>query len=603
MSSRRTRAIAAVALLAVLAFYAWTAATSAETALYRGRLDPYNLTASAVLHGRLDLPIAVPDALKALPNPYEASSRGSILSSDQQDLSYYHGRFYSYWGPVPALLLFVPFRALGLGDLPPAFAVLVLCFAGLLAALGLLRWLVRRFAPVAPAWAVGVCAALLALASTAPYLLRRPAQYEVALGGGYAFGMGALLLLLSGGLRERPSWGRLAAGSLCAGLAFGSRPPSGIGIAVAVALLVWRPEWRTPRAIAILLGPFAVCVLAYLAFNAARFGSPLEFGQTLQLTGGNPQDQHPSPSYTIPGLWYQLVEPPRLRAAFPYFALGPPPGAPFAVPKRFDGIEPTGGVLTCAPFIALLVAAPWALRRRAGALRAVVWGFVAMVTALLLFTTTTLNGTTQRYQMDYLPLLLLAAGLVWLVASDRRAWLVLGSVLAAWSITVATAVSFSGSKDTLQRLHPATFSALERFFSPLPTLATQVAGHPIIASVNGDASLGTSRYDALGVEGGGFDAGAGPVAIDVVAPRDDVVALVARIRPLARLRRVVPTVTVPGGTVVGRPADGATQHISVPLHRGLNTLALTLDSVPALAPDDPDAGRLAHVDALRLRVR
>lgn len=594
----RTRVGVAVGLVLVLAFYTWTMATSTSLELYDGRIDPYNATASGLLHGRLDLPIAVPPELKALKDPYDAAQRGSILTSDQQDLSYFDGRFYSYWGPVPALLLFIPFRVLGLGDLPPGIAVLVLVVAGLLASLALLRFLVRRYLADVPAWMVGVAGAVLALASTGPYLLRRPAQYEVALGGGYALLMAGLLLLLTGGLRERPSWARLAGGSLCLGLAFGSRPPAAIGIVVALALL-WR--LRTPKAAAVLLGPFAACVALYVAYNLARFGAVLEFGQGLQLTGGNPKDQHPSLGYTVPGLWYQLIHPPRPRVAFPFLVLGPPPAAPFGVPKAYDGIEPTGGILTCAPFVALLLAAPWALRGRDRALRLVVGAFAAMAAVLVLFITTDINGTTQRYQIDFLPLLLIAAALVWLALARRRAWRVAGAVLAAWAMIVATAVSMTGSKATLQSMHPQTFDSLERFFSPLPTLATQIAGHPIIASANRDATLGAGRYDRLGIEQGGLDAGSGPTVFVVYAPDDGVGTFRVRIAPAPYVKRAVPTMlTESGGSAVGREADGSVQRFAIPLERGRNVLGLRIDTVPAIAPPDPRARALAHIDGFHV---
>ena len=145
---------------------------------------------------------------------------------------------------------------------------------------------------------LGAAGVALAFGNVAPWVLRRPLQYEVAIAAAFCFLQAGLLLALTGAFRDRPDWRRLGGASLCLGLAFMSRPPLGIGAAALVALLVW---WRrsgelapgppTRRAAMILLGPFAACVIAFAVFNAVRFGSPANFGIKDQLAGDQSQDQ------------------------------------------------------------------------------------------------------------------------------------------------------------------------------------------------------------------------------------------------------------------------------------------------------------------------
>jgi hypothetical protein len=606
----------AALLLATLAFYVWTAATSGDMGLYHGRIDPYNAMATAFVHGHLDLPLHVPRQLLALPDPYSPQARGPYVTSDLSDLSLFHGKLYAYWGPAPALLLFVPFRALGLGDLPPGVAVIVLAFGGLLASVALLRFLVGRFLPRTPRWAQLVAVAVLATCNAAPWLLRRPAQYEVAISGAYCFTWLALLLVLTGGLRDRPSRWRLALGSLCVGIALASRPPLALTIVVPAALLAvwWRRDRTGPRrslaplAVAA-LGPFVLVGIALAVYNHARFGSFTDFGQRWQLAGSDQTKKaFFDPAYLPAGLWDYLVAPARLRVAFPFFYLPPPPRPPFPYPAGYENVEPTSGMLANLPFLWLLLAAPFGLRGRPAALRAVVWGGVAIAAALVVFLAMVLWSTTNRYEMDFATFLLIPSALAWFAALGRarrrRARRVLqtaGVVLASAAMVVAVAVSFVGEKGLLQNLHPGTFAALQRFFGPVSTAMASIAGHPIIASANGDATLGPWRYDRLGVSGADFDPGPGPTIIQVVSPRREVIRLSAQLVSGGVARRLIPTITAPGvGSAVGRTVDGGMQRFDLPVHQGLNDLVMTVASVPPIGPADPRRVQLLAVHDLQL---
>ena len=69
--------------------------------------EPYNLLAKGYLSGHLSLSILPAPELLALPDPYDpiANARLRIW-----DATLFKGRYYLYFGPTPALLLFAPFR-------------------------------------------------------------------------------------------------------------------------------------------------------------------------------------------------------------------------------------------------------------------------------------------------------------------------------------------------------------------------------------------------------------------------------------------------------------------------------------------------------------
>ena len=220
---RRAMAVMA-ALAAVLAFYSWTAVTSARTfptELDVGGRDYFNLLTDAFLHGQADLLVDPSPRLLALDDPYDPAQN---ITARLHDLSFYEGRYYMYWPPTPVLTLFLPGRVLLLGgDLPERAAIVIYLFVGLLIALALLRYLVRRYLPGTPGWMLAMGGLALATANVAPYLLRRPTVYEVAISAGYCFTMAAVYLLLRGALEESGRWRRLLGGSVCLGLAIGAR--------------------------------------------------------------------------------------------------------------------------------------------------------------------------------------------------------------------------------------------------------------------------------------------------------------------------------------------------------------------------------------------
>jgi hypothetical protein len=151
--------------------------------------------------------------------------------------------------------------------------------------------------------------------------------------------------------------------------------------------------------------PVAAAILCYFAYNAWRFGSPLESGYrfiVFQDPNGmlkNRRDEH--------GLWSIAYVPYNL-----VYLLLQGFHAEFARPQelRVTGLDPGGSsILAASPWLIFLFFTP--LRRNSVAAALLILGFAI---ALLFYHS---NGfsqyNTQRYTLDWLPaaLLMLAAGL------------------------------------------------------------------------------------------------------------------------------------------------------------------------------------------------
>ncbi len=443
-----------------------------EPGSYTYDFNQYGHLADTILAGRpwLDLPVA--QGLAQAPNPYSVAVRERLLASGQGpiywDYAFYQGHWYSYFGPLPALLLFAPYRALtslfvpgGLMLPTPAAAAILVAGFTLTGSLLLVR-LIRRYVPGA---SLGACAfALLTFltGSQLTYLLYRDDFYAIPFDASILLSTLGLWLWLgarrvrpvSGG-RTRPwraednlegclaltaqevrlSLPRLAAGSLAIGATLGCRQTFiAWGL---LALPIFAPEIKAmskglrrtnplsasqrtddPLTIepafsaAILpaaLLPVVLVALPLLAYNAWRFGSPLDFGNRHQITVVDLNRYRP-PLSNLPWLvFYYLFQPLTGSQAFPYVQRFP---APLPV---WQYAEPgLGGLFALTPILALALALLAFRRVRepleetfAVPLLEVLLGLSA---ALLAFTAY-MGGLNPRYMLDFSCLLALAAGL------------------------------------------------------------------------------------------------------------------------------------------------------------------------------------------------
>ncbi len=498
-------------LLLALAFYMWTAASTVPFGFPSSSTDVYNDLTTAFLHGHTYLPIPVPPGLLHLVDPYSPALNAPYAAA-YHDLVLYHRHFYSQWGPTPVLTLFAPFRITG-RVMSESFAVALYAWVGLVCSVLLLRALLTRLVPSAPQWVLPVSAVGLALTNTLPFLLRRPVQYEVAIASGYCFEMAGLWLMVTAVLGPELRRWRMIVGSLCLGLAVGGRPTLAVGGVVAVAAVLWELKRRTGtyrvratretlKLLTYALGPFVLCGLLLAWYNHVRFGGFTNFGERYELAG---IDQMNAPFYKLswvpPGLFTYLLLPAHFALTFPHAFLQTAANDPFSLPRGYSGTpqlpyaEPTGGVFTTMPITLLLFGIPlmwW--QRRSGERRPLVaaTGLAILGLAVVTLVSWALFGTTERYEVDFVSLLLIPAFLVWAMllararprTAARRVWAVVGVVLTLIGAAIGTAISFTGYYDLLKIEHPAMFNTLEDVTAPFATVATMVGGKPQIARID-----------------------------------------------------------------------------------------------------------------------
>ena len=407
----------------------------------------YGALAHSLLNGRLDLEADPPAELLALDNPYDAGARDAAQINDiHWDHAFYNGRYYVYFGIVPCLLFQLPFEALtGIQNLAYAPCMVLLGLIFLAACFGVVGQAVRRWFPQASAAAYLLAVAAVALGSQFYYLLLRPYIYEYAILCGAALLMLGLWLWLSAASTPVEKRGalvvKLVFGSLCVALVAGCRPQMELFVFLAVPIF-WpryigqkrlRSRAGAGEAAAFLL-PVVLVAAGLMWYNAARFGSPFDFGANYNLTGNDMTQRGFNAVRIGPAVFTSLFELPSWQGVFPF--LRETDVQTNAVIRTISE-KFTGGMLAATPYLwvlalPLLPAFRRCLHRRRVA-ACVVYGSPAVMVVMTVVDCE-MAGVLYRYLMDYSPVLLLGAALCWFCAEgalSRRAALGEGTAAAA----------------------------------------------------------------------------------------------------------------------------------------------------------------------------
>jgi hypothetical protein len=460
--------LAAVAL--VLAAYAWTWHNVGPARFYREPQDYYGSLTDALLSGHLYLKIAPDPRLAALADPW-ASYQGIPRL---HDATYFHGRYYLYFGVTPVLVLLGPWRLLTGTFLTEGAAAVIFGLVGFLAGLDLLRRLTSKLAaPLSPWWrAAGVV--VWGIGTFAFVLMQFPIFYVVPILAAYACLMCAFNAVARAVDAATPPaaarW--LAAASLAWGMAVGARPQyvfSLTALLLPLAVLLFRGAGtfaRGRRSGLILATVFPAAAFgAFLAwYNYARFGTPFEFGFRYQFTGG---DQR------FIKLWNPSLIGPNL-AAYLFLGLRPSVYFPFVIPTA--GII---GMAAAMPLAVLAAAFPFTfldrqMRRDATWLNV---GLCALAAGCIhLLSLCILPIGSARYLVDFTPPFMIAAlaAAVFILAAVRRPrrWAARGLAFVVGVLGAVTAVN-SGFLALQSSRDHRTRGALARLFNrPVAALET-----------------------------------------------------------------------------------------------------------------------------------
>ncbi len=443
------------------------------------------MLAEAFVHGQTSLLLKPRPEMFALHDPYDPKENNAYRL---HDATFYHGKYYLYWGVSPTLLWYLPVRVLtGLsgGDVGACsiFAILGLLFNFLL-----LYEIRKDYFWDSSTWTAVLMALLIAFGDVVPFVLRRPVIYEAAILCGYMTTAAFLYFVYRAAFRGVLKPGYLLASGVALAFAFLCRPfLAAYGVATVAGLLLWmrpasRPGWSAARLLATALGPGAVAVGAQAWYNFVRFDSPFEFGLKYQLSAHVIRGFFALHRIPFGSLTY-LFTIPTVSPFFPFIRAtsdsSRQPLKLFAqiLAKHIDAYadaEALAGFLICVPLFALYFLAPVFLkdRKTSPALRVFVVATLAGALIIFIFDLASYY-TTMRYEVDFLPGLLFPISILalWL---DRRIRLfrILLPVPVLYTMLVSFLLSITGAgsgllNEGLLQTAPGQFNFLTKVLWPV----------------------------------------------------------------------------------------------------------------------------------------
>lgn len=254
--------------------------------------NQYELITEAFLAGQLHFQYDDVDArLLAMENPYDAGERERLGVYCHWDYAFYDGQYYMYFGVVPVLLAFLPYRLLT-GRTLAGYHVAQLYAGVFIAGIFALFWLLgRKFLKKMPVTLYLLLSAAVSYMSlwnvvATPQLYGMTIVCALGLAVWSLYGFARAVFCIE---RENRAIVCAALAALLGALVFGCRPTVGFFNLLALPLLaVFLKKHRFSARLAgkLLLAalPYALVAAGLMAYNWARFDNPFEFGQAYQLT-------------------------------------------------------------------------------------------------------------------------------------------------------------------------------------------------------------------------------------------------------------------------------------------------------------------------------
>jgi hypothetical protein len=290
----------------------------------------YDELACAILDGKTYIDNNdVPNSLKELSNPYDTTLRAfkSQQTGDKYrwDVAYFDGHYYVYFGIVPLLLMYLPFRLIFNSPFPTVVGIIIFSVLFSIGAYKLITLIAeKKFKNISLGTVLLVLITSI-ISCGLMFLVKRPDFYGIPIITGMTFSVFGIYNWLSGIYNEEKRNLRFFLGSICMALVAGCRPQLLLLTFLAIPLFfkkyIIEKEFKTKQGIkelTLLLSPYIVVASGLMFYNFIRFGSPFDFGSNYQLTTNDVTKRGFNMGRTGLGFFTYLFQPPVFSAKFPF---------------------------------------------------------------------------------------------------------------------------------------------------------------------------------------------------------------------------------------------------------------------------------------------
>ena len=254
----------------------------------------------AIIDGRLNLDYPIDESLLNSKNPYDPSNR---FFSYLWDSSFYKGKYYCYFGILPAITILVPFKIITNHYLSSPIGCLIYAILGIIGTYLLYKEIIKKYFKNISIQTYTISFIYIILGSKILWCMHRPNFYELVSLAAYThiiFGL-YLTLFKDKKIHNFIGYTLLASSVLC-------RPTalfSSILILPKIINNIKNKKFKTIDYI-ILIVPYILVGLFTMYINYIRFDSIFEFGIKYQLSTNNLYNQTFSLSNIIYGTYNYL---------------------------------------------------------------------------------------------------------------------------------------------------------------------------------------------------------------------------------------------------------------------------------------------------------
>ncbi len=325
----------------------------------------YQQLTDAILDGHVYLDKEPSDILKNMDNPYDTNLRKETFKDTGEkflwDRAYYNGKYYVYFGIVPVLTYYLPFKVITGNDFPTFAGIVFTAIILMFAVLGLVHRIIKRYFKDVPFLLYILLSFFFIDSCGIIYLLKRPDFYSLPIIMAVTFSVSGLYFWISSVRYKEYSYvnsknekkvnikdykkfdiaekseenmefegfikWRLLMGSLCMALVAGCRPQLLLGSFLSIPLffnIVFKDRKLfskdSIKETLVFIMPYIVIAAGLMYYNYIRFDSVIDFGANYNLTTNDMTKRGFVLGRSALGIFSYLFQPPAYSPRFPFIS-------------------------------------------------------------------------------------------------------------------------------------------------------------------------------------------------------------------------------------------------------------------------------------------
>lgn len=236
------------------------------------------------------------ETVNEVDSPYDYNQMEKYFEEDKQnrgimfDTAYFNGKFYLYYGILPALILFLPVNILFGEYLNISVGIFIFLAFGAIYTVKLLKEIINRYYKNIPVALIIILSAFMLFNNKILWTMSRPQVYELVISAGYCFVMAGMYTFFKY-LNNRKKI-QLFISCLLMALAVACRPTT---LLISIIILVFltkdlikkikNNEKKEARNIIITaITPYIIVGILLMTYNYIRFNNIFEFGANYQIS-------------------------------------------------------------------------------------------------------------------------------------------------------------------------------------------------------------------------------------------------------------------------------------------------------------------------------